>query len=164
MVDVDEDVSVFCVIKFEFEFWLLLHKIVYTESTLLSFSNSGIKSSNSESDVSSNHDFTGTWAMTRWNERKKHTRMTSVFVRIPQRNDAIEVFLHFNTHCIFWMKDIARWTIIYNKNLLQITSQLVQILHIVSTMIYTWFAEKPRSEYIPPKKVIEKWKWDVKTS
>lgn len=56
----DDDVSVVCVIKFELEFVLLLHKIVYTESTLLSFSNSGIKSSSSESDVSSNQDFTGT--------------------------------------------------------------------------------------------------------
>lgn len=56
----DDEVSVFCVIKFEFEFVLLLHKIVYTESTLLSFSNSGIRSSSSESDASSNHDFTGT--------------------------------------------------------------------------------------------------------
>lgn len=56
----DDDVRVVCVIKFEFEFVLLLHKIVYTESTLLSFSNSGIRSSSSESDASSNHDFTGT--------------------------------------------------------------------------------------------------------
>lgn len=65
---VDEDeVSVVCVIKFEIEFVLLLHKIVYTESTLLSFSKSGIKSSSSESDASSNHDFTGTY-----NDKEMH--------------------------------------------------------------------------------------------
>lgn len=56
----DDDVSVVCVIKFEFEIVVLLHKIVYTESTVLNFSKSGIKSSSSESDTSSNHDFTGT--------------------------------------------------------------------------------------------------------
>uniref|UniRef100_A0A182QYG7 Uncharacterized protein n=1 Tax=Anopheles farauti TaxID=69004 RepID=A0A182QYG7_9DIPT len=39
---------------------LELHSTLYTESTLLSFSNSGIKSSSSESWMSSNHDFTGT--------------------------------------------------------------------------------------------------------
>lgn len=81
---------------------------------------------------------------------KKHTNDISFCWNFPaQRRNW---YLHFNTHCIFWMKDIARWTIIYNKNLLQISSQLVQILHIVSTMIYTRFAEKPRPEYIPPKK------------
>jgi hypothetical protein len=56
----DDEVKVVCVIKFEFEFALLLHKMVYTESTLLSFSNNGIKSRSSESDASSNQDFTGT--------------------------------------------------------------------------------------------------------
>jgi hypothetical protein len=55
----EEDVSVVCVIKFEFEL-LLLHRIEYTDSTLLSFSNRGIKSSSSESVVSSNQDLTGT--------------------------------------------------------------------------------------------------------
>lgn len=55
----EEDVSVVCVIRFEFEL-LLLHSMLYTESTLLSFSKSGIKSSSSESEVSSNHDLTGT--------------------------------------------------------------------------------------------------------
>lgn len=54
----DDEVKVVCVIKFELEF--VLHKIVYTESTLLNFSNNGIKSRSSESVVSSNHDLTGT--------------------------------------------------------------------------------------------------------
>lgn len=40
--------------------WFELHRSVYTLSTLLSFSKKGIKSSNSESVISSNHEATGT--------------------------------------------------------------------------------------------------------
>lgn len=53
----EDDVNVVCVIKFEL---LLLQRIEYTLSTLLSFSKRGIKSSSSLSDVSSNQDLTGT--------------------------------------------------------------------------------------------------------
>lgn len=41
--------------------WFELHSTVYTLSTLLSFSKNGIRSSSSESFMSSNHDATGTW-------------------------------------------------------------------------------------------------------
>lgn len=118
----EDDVRVVCVIKFEFELELLLHRIVYTESTLLSFSNSGIKSSSSESDVSSNHDFTGTW-----NRKKSLAFLSSLGITGAYR--------------VLRMKDVARWAVVNNYYFLQVPAQFVQILHVVATVINARLSE-----------------------
>lgn len=85
----------------------VLHNTEYTLSILLSLSKNGIKSSNSESVISSNHDCTGTW-------ETQSIRMVAATLENSHKAS--------NTNRVIRMKYIWGRRIIYNYNLMKISA------------------------------------------
>lgn len=141
-------------------------------STLLSRSKKGMRSSSSVSDMSSNHEATGTWTKppnrnnyffckndsswaANWNaaqivkgvkfqEPDKQNRLIGIWLSRPKSCDLSE-----DTHCVVGVEDVGGGGVVHNDDLVQVTTQATQVLDVITSVKDAGLPEQAAAESPP---------------